>query len=67
MLIHVSRYLNWQNSLKEIINNLFLYYKRGIEQEDKGVLKQFRDIFEVDTENYISYCTTTQEYTKLFV
>lgn len=60
MLIHVSRYLNWQNSLKEIINNLFLYYKRGIEQEDKGVLKQFRDIFEVDTENYISYCTTTQ-------
>lgn len=60
MLIHISRYLIWQNSLKEVIENLFLFYKRGIEQDDNGVLKQFRAIFEVDTDNYTSYCTTSQ-------
>lgn len=60
MLIHISRYLIWQNSLKEIIENLFLYYKRGIEQEDRTILEQFRAIFEVDIDNYTSYCTTTQ-------
>ena len=38
MLIHISRYLIWQNSLKELIENQFLYFKRGIEQEDKGIL-----------------------------
>ncbi|MDR1974280.1 MAG: Z1 domain-containing protein [Bacteroidales bacterium] len=60
MLIHISRYLIWQNSLKDVIDNLFNFYKRGIEQEDKGILEQFRAIFEVDTDNYTSYCTTTQ-------
>ena len=60
MLIHISRYLIWQNSLKEVVENMFLYYKRGIEQEDRGILEQFRAIFEVDTNTYSSYCTTTQ-------
>ena len=60
MLIHVSRYLIWQNSLKEIVENVFLFYKRGIEQKDKFILEQFRYIFEVDSDNYISYSTTTQ-------
>ncbi len=32
----------------------------GIEQEDSGVLEQFRAILEEDTENYTSYRTTTQ-------
>lgn len=60
MLIHVSRYLIWQNSLKEVVENVFLFYKRGIEQKDKFILEQFRHIFEVDSDNYISYRTTTQ-------
>lgn len=60
MLIHVSRYLIWQNSLKEVVENVFLFYKRGIEQKDKFILEQFRHIFEVDSDNYISYSTTTQ-------
>jgi hypothetical protein len=60
MLIHISRYLIWQNSLKEVVESLFLFYKRGIEQEDRVILEQFRYIFEVDTDNYTSYCTTTQ-------
>lgn len=60
MLIHISRYLTWQNALKDIIENQFNYYKRGIEQEDKNILEQFRAIFEVDTDDYTSYCKTTQ-------
>lgn len=60
MLIHVSRYMLWQNRLKEVVENLFLFYKRGIEQEDSGILEQFRSIFEVDTAKYTSYCTTTK-------
>lgn len=60
MLIHISRYLIWQNSLKEVVEDLFNNYKRGIEQGDKNILEQFRTIFEVDSDKYISYCTTTQ-------
>jgi hypothetical protein len=60
MLIHVSRYLIWQNTLKEIVENQFLFYKRGIEQDDSGILEQFREIFEVDDNNYTSFCTTAQ-------
>lgn len=60
MLIHVSRFVSWQNALEEVIRNQFNFYKRGIEQEDKGVLEQFRAIFETDTDDYTSYCTTTQ-------
>ncbi len=60
MLIHISRYLIWQNSLKKVVENQFLFYKRGIEQEDSPILEEFRSIFEEDTDNYISYCTTTR-------
>jgi hypothetical protein len=60
MLIHVSRFLSWQNPLKEIIENQFSSYRRGIEQSDSAILEEFRKIFEVDTNNYISYCTTTE-------
>lgn len=59
MLIHISRYLIWQNSLKEVVENQFLFYRRGIEQEDSEIMEEFRCIFEEDTVNYISYCTTT--------
>lgn len=60
MLIHISRYLIWQNLLKEVIENQFLFYKRGIEQNDQSIMEQFRAIFEVDSDSYTSYCTTTQ-------
>lgn len=60
MLIHVSRFVSWQNALEEVVRNQFNFYKRGIEQEDSGVLDQFRAILEEDTGNYTSYRTTTQ-------
>ena len=59
MLIHISRYISWQNSLKDIVENQFNFYKRGIEQNDTAILEEFRSIFEIDTDNYISYCSTT--------
>jgi hypothetical protein len=60
MLIHISRFLSWQNLLKTLIENQFDFYRRGIEQNDTAILEEFRAIFEIDTDNYTSYCTTTQ-------
>jgi hypothetical protein len=60
MLIHISRFVSWQNTLEEIVRKQFNFYKWGIEQEDSGILEQFRAIFEVDSEDYISFCTTSQ-------
>lgn len=60
MLIHVSRFVSWQNAMNELVHNQFNFYKRGIEQEDKAILEQFRSIFEYDSDGYTSYCTTTQ-------
>ncbi len=60
MLIHVSRFVTWQNAVEELVRKQFSFYKRGIEQEDNGILEQFRAIFEEDTDDYVSFCTTTQ-------
>jgi hypothetical protein len=59
MLIHVSRYKCWQNDIKNLVESQFLYYKRGIEQNVKQVIEEFRQVYEVDTLDYISFKTTT--------
>ena len=61
MLIHVSRYQMWQNIIKELIENLFNYYKHEIEASDTAILEEFRNILEDDTANYKSYRTVTTE------
>jgi hypothetical protein len=61
MLIHVSRYQMWQNLIKELIENLFNYYKHEIEASDTTILEEFRKILENDTANYKSYKTVTTE------
>lgn len=59
MLIHLSRFQMWQNSIKEIVEQLFRYYKQEIEANDPAILEEFRCIFEEDTDNYTSYTSTT--------
>lgn len=59
MLIHIARFVTWQNLIKDLVDNQFSYYKRGIEQEDSGIIEQFREIFEVDFDGYVSYTTTS--------
>lgn len=61
MLIHLSRFQIWQNTIKEIVEQLFRYYKQEIEANDPAILEEFRCIFEEDTDNYTSYTSTTNK------
>jgi hypothetical protein len=61
MLIHISRYQMWQNHIKELVEQLFNYYKHEIEASDPAILEEFRKILENDTANYKSYKTVTTE------
>ena len=61
MLIHMSRFQIWQNSIKELVEQLFRYYKQEIEANDPAILEEFRCIFEEDTDNYTSYTSTTNK------
>lgn len=61
MLVHVSRFQRWQAHIKELVENQFEYYRRGIDQNDAEVLDLFRETFEVDSEGYKSYVTVSSQ------
>ncbi|MDR0612880.1 MAG: Z1 domain-containing protein [Dysgonamonadaceae bacterium] len=61
MLIHISRFQVWQNHIKELVEQLFNYYKHEIEASDPAIFEEFRKILEDDTANYKSYKTVTTE------
>lgn len=61
MLIHLSRFQIWQNTIKEIVEQLFRYYKQEIEANDPAILEEFRCVFEEDADNYTSYKSTTNK------
>lgn len=55
MLVHVSRFQRWQDHITELVQNHFDYYRRGIDQNDDGIIELFRSTFEEDQEGYRSY------------
>jgi len=59
MLVHVSRFVRWQDHITELVQNQFDYYRMGIDQNDPGTIELFRSTFEDDRENYKSYRTVT--------
>ena len=61
MLIHISRFQMWQNHIKELVEQLFNYYKHEIEASDLAILEEFRKVLENDTAIYKSYKTVTTE------
>lgn len=61
MLIHVTRYQNWQNTIKEYVERLFRFYKQEIEADDSQMMEEFRQILEEDTPTYKSYKTVSAE------
>lgn len=61
MLIHASRFTNWQDRIKELVENAFDFYRRGIEMKIPSVLEEMREVFEIDTGNYKSYKTVSQQ------
>lgn len=61
MLVHVSRLRAWQHELKSLVENVFDFYRRGIEMKIASVLEEFREVFEEDQENYKSYTTISSQ------
>ncbi|MDE3235484.1 MAG: Z1 domain-containing protein [Bacteroidota bacterium] len=61
MLVHVSRFINWQRDIKNLVESVFDFYKRGIEFNIPAILEELRIAFEEDTDNYKSYRTTSQQ------
>lgn len=59
MLIHISRFQIWQNHIKDLVEELFNYYKREIEAGDPSILQEFRCILEEDKGDYSSFKTVT--------
>jgi Z1 domain len=60
MLVHVSRYIAWQRQITIVVQNIFDFYRRGIEMNVPSIIEEFRQAFEVDTDTYKSYITTSQ-------
>lgn len=61
MLIHVTRFQNWQSIITATVQKLFDYYRMGINQNDPEILGLFKDTFANDDNGYKSFLTTTKE------
>lgn len=61
MLVHVSRFINWQNHIKDLVENTFDFYRRGIEFKTPQIIEELREVFEEDTKDYKSYKTVSQQ------
>lgn len=61
MLIHVSRFVRWQEHITELVQNQFDYYRRGIDQNDSEIIELFRSTFEDDQNGYRSYITVSDQ------
>lgn len=60
MLIHVVRLKNSQRHISELVENVFNFYKRGIEMNVMTIIEEIREAYETDTPNYKSYITTSR-------
>ncbi len=61
MLIHVSRFQIWQARIKELVENVFNYYRLGIEHNNSIILDEIQRDFENDHNGYRSYITTSKQ------
>jgi Z1 domain. len=61
MLVHVSRFVTWQTRIKELVQNVFDFYRRGIEMNVNSIIEELREAFEVDQDQYKSYVTTSKQ------
>lgn len=59
MLVHVTRFMKWQDHISELVSNQFLYYRRGIDQNDPMIIAEFKSTFEDDQVGYKSYKTVS--------
>ena len=61
MLIHVSRFQRWQDHIAELVSNQFIYYRRGIDQNDPAIISEFKRTFEEDDNGYKSYVSVSRQ------
>ena len=61
MLIHITRFKNWQSIVTAAVQREFDYYRMGIDQNDTEIINQFRSTFENDQPGYKSYTTVTNQ------
>ncbi|MFA6128245.1 MAG: Z1 domain-containing protein [Bacteroidales bacterium] len=60
MLVHASRFVAWQRQITTIVQNVFDFYRRGIEMNIPAIIQEFRQEFEEDTDINNSFRTTSQ-------
>lgn len=60
MLVHISRYVSWQRQIAEVVENVFNFYRRGIEMNIPEVIEEFRQAFSEDTNGYRSFISTSR-------
>jgi hypothetical protein len=61
MLVHVSRFMRWQDHITELVLNHFLYYRRGIDQNDPSIIEEFRKTFELEESGYKPYVVVSEQ------
>lgn len=64
MLVHVSRLKAWQHELKVLVENIFDFYRRGIEMKIASVVEELRQVFEEDQKDHKSYNTISSQILK---
>ncbi len=61
MLVHVTRYVAWQDHIQDLIEEQFQFYRRGIEQNVESVINELKKLYDLDSPKYTSYVTTTKQ------
>lgn len=61
MLVHVSRYTNWQGHIRRLTEEVFDFYRWGLDMKIPQIEEEFRRIFEEDTEQYLSFRSVSQQ------
>ena len=61
MLVHVSRFMRWQDHIAELVSNQFNYYRRVIDQNDHVVIKEFKQTYDQDENGYKSFVSVSQQ------
>lgn len=62
MLIHVSRYKNWHETITELVSDEFRTYSQMIKSDDPDFLEELRSLYDYDisSKSYKSYHTITE-------
>ncbi|MBC5774344.1 Z1 domain-containing protein [Pontibacter sp. KCTC 32443] len=61
MLVHISRFQNWQKLIARITEKVFDFYRKGIEMNIPSVIEELRATFEIDNAEQKSFKTRSEQ------